>query len=409
MAEFADSLSPRRIVFLAFVAQILAGLIDIFNAGLGLAVPAASPIGSGIMGVLLAIAITRSRVEADKIRFQLAGEKAALLECVPQPLFYFGNDYKIQWANNSAADFSGKALDELVGSPSNEIWGDEYQGVLPVELALETGKSAKREIVRQDGTTWVVYASPVISNKGDTNGAIELAMDITEIRQAQEALREFNTKILMAREEERRSVAQDLHDSVAQGLTSLQMHLHAHAEEIGTDSSEGGKFDKASLKCGQIGTEVRQISHQLYPPSLDLLGLATSLEEIFEPYQATGLGCSIECEDDLRKERFAQDVEVAFYRTAQEAISNAVRHGKAQKVKIKLGKTDDEVFLEVTDNGIGFDVEKNHKGLGMTSMTSRVEGIGGKLEVTSRPGQTSIRAAMPLERACNLEAEPVGT
>ena len=399
VTEFSESLGSRQIVFLAFVVQMALCLGDVACGAMELTIPVLSTLGSGIMGVLLAVALIRARVDADRTRFQLAGEKVAMLECVPQPLLYFGNDSRIQWVNENAAGFAGKTMDELVGSRSREIWTTGSDELLPIEKAIKTGQPVKQEIVCEDESTWIVHASPVISEKGKIQGAIELATDITEIRKAQRALRESNTRILMAREEERRRVAQDLHDSIAQGLTALQMHMHANATNIGVETSEGKQFDLASKRCQQIGTEVREISHQLYPPALDLLGLTMALEEVFEQYRASGVECTLEADDEMRKARFPQGVEVALYRAAQEAISNAVRHGKAKAIQIQFATSGDDILLAITDNGCGFDVETNQKGLGMTSMTGRIDGIGGALGVQSQPGKTQITVRFPVELA----------
>ena len=396
--EFASSLGFRKTVFAAFLVQMVIGFGDIIASAMEVPMPALSPVGAGLMGILLAVAMTRSRIDADRTRFQLQSEKIALLECVPQPLLYFGTDHQVQWANDNATAFTGIDSDKIIGSSSEDIWGSASQEQQSIEKAIETGESAKREVVRDDGSTWIVHASPVIGNKGTPTGAIELAMDITEIRQAQKALRESNIKILMAREEERRRVAQDLHDSVAQGLTALQMHLQADAINFGDSTPEQEKFERAAKRCRDLGAEVRQISHQLYPPALDLLGLPTAIEEIFDQYRPIGIECNFACTDELRNMRLARDAEVALYRTGQEAISNAVRHGKAKKISIEIKTVEDELRLSVTDNGGGFDVAANSKGLGLTSMTGRVEGISGRLEITSQPGLTNIQAVVAMEK-----------
>jgi len=403
--EFAESLGGRVVVFAAFAVQIGVSLVDTVNGALMLPVPAATPIGSGVMGVLLAVALIRSRVESDRRKAQLEREKSGLLECVPQPLLYLDNDLEIQWTNEDAAGFTGRSMEQLVGARADEIWPTDGEQLQPVRQALATAEPATNEISGDDGATWVVHASPVIGTKGESLGVILLAMDITDIRQAQEALRQANVQILTAREEERRRVAQDLHDSIAQGLTALQMTLHAKAEGVGTETAEGEQFEKASQKAGQLGTEVRQISHQLYPPALDLLGLGSALEEIFDPYMATGIDCSLDCDDDVAMARFSQEVEVALYRTVQEAISNAVRHGKASKVTVRMDQTEEEIRVTVIDNGCGFDVKANSKGLGMTSMNGRIDGVGGQLEITSGPGHTSVGASVPLERARKSETD----
>ena len=406
-AELAESLSARRIVFAALLVQGLAGLADCIPSAMQLATPALIPVGSAVMAILLSIALIRSRIETDHARHQLQYEKAALLECVPQPLLYFGHDSRLQWANDSAAEFAGKKPDELAGSLTDEIWGAPGKDRPPIELAWEKAQPVKSEIVRGDKSIWIVNASPVINAKGRATGAVVLATDITEIRHAQQALRDSNIKILAAREEERRRVATDLHDSVAQGLTALQMHLGASGAKTAPGSPERKQFEMASKRCGDLGKEVRHISHQLYPPALDLLGLNAALEEVLAPYRSAGIDCIVECRDGLRKTRLSQDAEVALYRIAQESINNAIRHGKAKTIAVVLGITDDDVWLAVTDDGIGFETEKNALGLGMTSMTSRIAGIGGRLEVASRPGQTCVKAIVALANAKRKAPQPV--
>ena len=143
-------------------------------------------------------------------------------------------------------------------------------------------------------------------------------------------------------------------------------------------------MELASKRCGDLGKEVRQISHQLYPPALDLLGLAAALDEVLTPYRTASIEASITSHQEVRTVRLPQDTEVALYRIAQEAINNAVRHGKAKKIDIELRSVGEEFVLSVTDNGSGFDVAKKGLGLGMTSMKSRITGVGGKLSFDFR-------------------------
>ena len=405
--EFAESLGHRRIVFAALAVQMVVSMWDGVAGAMELPIPAATPLGSGIMGVLLSIALIRSRMAADKARFQLESEKAAVIECVPQPLLYFGNDYRVQWGNSSAAIFAEKSPEQLAGNRLEDILGALAQklSLAEIEQALKNGTPLRQEIVRNDKSTWMVYMSPT-TGKDKSTGAIMLAMDITEIRLAQEALKNTNVMILNAREEECRRVAQDLHDSVAQGLTALQMQLGAVAAKQGSDTPGGQIFDQASKRCGQIGKEVRQISHQLYPPALDLLGFNAAIEEILEQYRSTGVECSLKCPNHLKKVRFPQNVEVALYRTVQEAMNNATRHGKAKEIRIQLGQTDEAMWLSITDNGIGFKVGQNRQGLGMTSMKGRIDSIAGKLDLSSRPGETCIKVFVPLANLQVKAPEP---
>jgi len=406
VADSAESLGARRIVFFAFVAQMAASCADAANGALGLPVPAATPLGSAIMGTLLAIALVKARVGADKARFQLAREKASLLECVPQPLLYFSDDLTIHWSNPAAAAFAGGGLGQLEGTRINEIWSADCQEVEAVKAALTTGRSVEQEVTREDDSTWIVYASAVVDNKDQPVGAILLAMDITDIRQAQKALRESNIKILSAREDERRRVAQDLHDSVAQGLTALQMHLRACAGKSQAQTGQGEQFVQAADRAANLGKEVRSISHDLYPPALDLLGLASAIEDVLEQYRKGGVECTFDCPEDLRKRRFGQAAEVALYRTIQEAMNNANRHGHAKAATIRMRQTDEGLRVTVTDDGVGFDVEKCKQGLGTSSMKGRIEGIGGELVITSRPGETCVEVTVSAEMLAEHAPEP---
>jgi signal transduction histidine kinase len=98
--------------------------------------------------------------------------------------------------------------------------------------------------------------------------------------------------------------------------------------------------------------------------------------------------------------RLSREAEISLYRIAQEAMVNAHRHGHATRIELRLKGHDGQVMLEVVDNGRGFNPQRPpHHGLGLTSMRERVTGLGGRLDIDSRPGRTHLRACLPLAAA----------
>jgi PAS domain S-box-containing protein len=208
--------------------------------------------------------------------------------------------------------------------------------------------------------------------------------DITEQKQAEQSLRTIAHKLIAVREEERRRVATDLHDSLAQGLVAMKLSLHA------------SNLNSAMEQCDRLIHEVREICHDLYPPVLERLGLASGLTQLAEAYEPS-ISVTVEYAYELSETRFDKNLEITIYRIAQEAINNAVRHGKAGQIEVELAMNDGHLSLSVADNGCGFDVAgKNRLGLGLLTMKGRITAIGGTLDITSKPGQTVVRATAPL-------------
>lgn len=385
------------LVFLAFMVQIAIGLLDPISVLMDYTGISFIPIGAMMMGVLLAAALIRSRIITHRTQVRLESEKAVLLESVQQPLICVDTNYRVSWANPGGAKLAGTDVPQLIGRHAQEIWGgSDAPEMRPIESAMRTGRTQRRELTRRDGSAWVLYASPVMSEKEGMLGVILLAMDVTAIRQAEEALRRANSQILVAREEERRRVAKELHDSLAQRWAVMQLGLHMGAMSLGGQVEASDLLFKAADECKEAIRELRHICYELYPPALDILGLGRALDEMADKYQAAGKECTVDCSPRLKKARFPRDVEISLYRVCQEAVNNAVRHGKAGRIAFALDYEDNQLSLAVTDNGIGFNPEDVSKyGMGMNSMKSRLMGIGGTLDISSEPGQTRVLARVP--------------
>lgn len=374
----------RRLVFWAFAAQMILCMSDLIFIFIGYNGVSLIPVGGMVMGVLLAVALFRARLTSYRQRIRLESEKAAILQSVPQPLVYFDRDFRVQWSNTAAG-------------PTPSDWARPAGPARAVvEQALSADAPVQGEVALDGDSTWIIHASPVHGAGGAAAGSVMLALDITRIRWADRTLREANVRMLAAREEERRMLAGDLHDSLAQGLATLKLSLDVAAGACDDDSPEGQMLTASSEQCRGLVQEVRAICHNLYPPALDSFGLPTALRRLLRDVERTGIACRLECHDAIDARRFPPQVEIALFRVAQEAVSNAIRHGQAASLHVTLTMADDTVALTVEDDGAGFDPDdRTRHGLGMNTMNSRIEGIGGELAIQSEPGRTCVRACVP--------------
>jgi signal transduction histidine kinase len=230
-----------------------------------------------------------------------------------------------------------------------------------------------------------------------TNAVLQDQM--VERARAEEALEAARRKLMTDREQQRRLLASELHDSVGQQLIGLKLAL----EHVMARSKASLDTDAARTLAGTVETcmalirEIRSLSHGLYPPSLEAFGLAAALKQMTGD---AGRTCPVklECHSSCETMRFHPDAEIAVFRIAQESIHNAVTHSGAKQIDVKLDCSDGNLNLTIVDDGAGFTPAKAAgKGLGLISMKDRATTVGGSLNIVSRPGETRIEAHIPAE------------
>lgn len=395
--DVPGDLSQRRLVLAAFMFQIVSCLAELISMAVDFRGISFIPLGATVMGIILSVALIRGRSISHRQRLQLELEKAALLESVPQPLLYLDADYCVQWANQAAAASAGTTVEQLCRDTSGSAWAPpESEERRAIDAALRTGMANVREVSRRDGSTWVIHTSPIRDAAGRVPGTVVLALDITRIRWAEEVMKDVNAKILSAAEAERRALAMDLHDSLAQDLGALRLSVALGASTRAFDEDSRGFLARTADRCKDLMQEVRSICHGLYPPTLDSLGLPAALRKALGDRELAGKEFRVYCSQEAEELRFPPEVEIAVFRVAQEAIGNAVHHGQASRIEVDLDYTDGQVVMSVTDNGGGFDPAKvDQAGLGMSTMKSRMKGVGGRLEIASEPGRTRVTACVP--------------
>jgi len=230
-----------------------------------------------------------------------------------------------------------------------------------------------------------------------TNDALEL--QIGERIRAETALESAHRRLATDRERQRRLLAAELHDAVGQELVGLKLTLeHLLATVKNTLQPPAARIlSDAVDKCVELIREVRGVCHGLYPPMLESFGLATALKQLAEGAVAPS-PITFRCAEEMETARYSGDVEIALYRIAQEAVHNALRHGRAKRIQIELGQDGAALVLAVTDDGVGFEPARAAgKGLGFISMKERARTVGGQFEVASRPGETRIEVRVPTD------------
>jgi two-component system sensor histidine kinase UhpB len=200
--------------------------------------------------------------------------------------------------------------------------------------------------------------------------------------------------VLRAQEEERRRVARDLHDEVNQALTAILLRLEALAQDTPPERVD----DVREIKrlTNQAMDELLALARQLRPTILDDQGLVPALEAQARGFEEnTGIPTKLTLTGDPAT--LDDDTQTAVYRVAQEALSNAGRHGRAHAVELLLTTAGPAVQLQVRDDGRGFDpITARREGLGLDGMAERARLVGGELDLRSSPGSgTEITLRVP--------------
>ncbi len=224
----------------------------------------------------------------------------------------------------------------------------------------------------------------------------------TAVATAESVAAERQRQRVAAAEAERRRWARELHDETLQSLSALRFGLSAARRA----QREGGLEQAVTQAVEQIEESIanlRALITDLRPAALDELGVKAALEALAERNARHGIEVDVDIElaweSGDAQERLTGELESALYRIAQEALTNATKHGNAARAVLEIRERDGEVRLLVRDNGSGFDTKARSEGFGLLGMHERVALLGGELEVSSTPGKgTAVRARLPAAR-----------
>ncbi len=229
----------------------------------------------------------------------------------------------------------------------------------------------------------------------------------TAVATAQSVASQQHRQRLTAAEAERGRWARDLHDETLQSLSALQIRL-SNARRVGKPQVLAQAMDDA-VEYLQAGiADLRALITDLRPAALDELGVEAALHALADRTKHRGI--EVDTSIDLAYEqgraaaRHTPELEVALYRIAQEALSNAAKHGRAARAVVEVQEHANAIHLTVRDDGEGFDPETAEtKGFGLLGMRERVQLLDGTLQIESAPGDgTTVRATLPVQRLSNV-------
>lgn len=215
--------------------------------------------------------------------------------------------------------------------------------------------------------------------------------------------RQLAPRIIQAQEEERRRVAREIHDGPAQSLANVVLRTEVCEKMLDIDKNAARReLQELRATVKNSLQDVRRIIFALRPMALDDLGLIPAISRYLENVKKQH---QLNIEMDFSEERWRLDSvsEVALFRIIQEAAQNAVKHAKADKIKVIIEENEQSILVSIRDDGVGFaseEVLKNPKpdSYGLLGMKERVEVLGGQLTIMSKPGRgTEISVHLPLE------------
>lgn len=264
------------------------------------------------------------------------------------------------------------------------------------ELTVEASEDAPPRYLK-------IKTIPTLTGGERADGFIEVVEDVTAEREAQLEIQELSRRLTEADEEEHKALAKELHDQCGQVLAAVQFKIEYLKNSLGRDKPELlAEFDQVCSLVSGIGDDIRNVSSRLRPPILDESGLAATLEWLARLARNQNRGLDIDIDLGELPQTLPADIENTVYRVAHEALANITRHAHADQVGIELRCDGSEIFLQIVDNGCGFDVVKvlapgQMAGIGLRGMQERVQAHRGQLQVDSFPGRgTRITVTLPV-------------
>ncbi len=377
------------------------------------------------------------REQAERALGRKESELADLLENALEGAQQTGPDQRILWANRALLRLLGYAPEEYVGHSFGDFCTDPSvfdlfcrklmggQDVYDYPAALRCKDGSIRQILIHANGLWedgeFVHARCFIRDVTaqklaeqalrESEADLRLAKDKLEskVEQRTVALRKLSTRILTLQDAERRRIARELHDSLGQYLVGLKLNLEL-LKASPPDQDE--LWAQAMEIMEQCISEVRTLSCLLHPPTIDELGLASSAKWLVDSLsKRSGLQLSMNVLGDLP--RLPAAIELVLFRALQEALTNVYRHSAASSAEVLIHQENEQVILEVKDNGCGvrsellahFEQTGAGMGVGLSGMRERVRELGGNMKMESDSGGTSLQVALPVTPECDLLAE----
>ncbi len=345
-----------------------------------------------------------SRREAEEALRQSEANFRELVQNANSLIIRFDTHGRIKFFNEYAQKFFGYDESEILGrtlidtilptvTSSGRHIREEIEDFMRNPERYKTNEL--ENVCRNNERVWITWTNrPILDDKGEIIEFLWVGVDVTELKQTRRQIHTLTHELIKAQENERYRIARDLHDHIAQDLSSLKIRLQTMFDS-GRSVLDGSRqqVDDIIAILQRSISDVRNLAYDLRPPGLDQLGLVRTLFLYCEDFAqnnnlkidfiAAGL-------DDLNLD---EDIQINLYRLIQEALYNVKKHAEAVGVTIRLVASSPNLMLRIIDDGKGFDAKRwraksfKEKRMGLQSMVERINLLNGTIDIRSRPGK----------------------
>lgn len=322
---------------------------------------------------------------------------------------YIKQDGKIIFANDRFCEIHGYGHREIIGMDSWRLVHPHDRAMVETHSRKQLEKDAvpagyeARGLTKNGDEIWVERSNARIIYR-DRPAILGNLVDITQRKRMEAALKSsekelklLSARLLTAQENERKRIALELHDTIAQNLVTIKFTLGQKLKQMsGTIPVQGVKLEDILDMVQQNISEVRRIMTDLRPSVLDDLGILVTINWLCREFQKIYGHIQINREINLEEQDVPEELKIVIFRILQESMSNAAKHSHANRIALALIRQNGALELSIRDNGRGFDFQdvlsrvNSTKGLGLIGMRERSEQSFGLFSIHSKKGKGTL-------------------
>jgi PAS domain S-box-containing protein len=352
--------------------------------------------------------------EQDRIELEMLGRRYTSLVENTLTGIYLRQKNRIVFCNERFANIFGYAREEIAGMELCQLLvsGEDDTDMLDVESDVHATMSRANVVEgrRRDGSRiWIKMSRARLENEegvfvlGNLIDVTEQVRVQDELRKSEQALHQLSSLLIVAQENERKRIANELHDGIGQRLSAIKFSVENVLRECDSikNNYQSTRLQDVVEKIRDTIEEVRRTSMDLRPSILDDLGLMATINWYCREFGAMFPAIELVKEVDAQEKQIRDELKVVIFRIMQEALHNITKHAAARRVEISLCMAGEGLTLRISDNGRGFVLDAevlNGPSLGLKSMRERAELMGGCFELWTAAGegtQISVNWANP--------------